>query len=361
MTMTDSSLAIQRRLLKDEALVTIREMIAQGIWKEKLPSERYLTESLQLSRGTLRDALKNLRGEGIIESIPKQGHFIRERPKLKREQKKRPTALSIGLLSGEFNLSIKPSQLLTWLPELQSRIARKGWGIHTHEAIPELQRSPRKALIKLLEVTDHSCWLLTRCSKQVQQFFQSNAVPAIICGSPHPGIELPYIDVDHQSTARHAVGILAGRGHRNIGFVTVRQGLPGDLLLSHGFEQGIASSPHPLVRHTIRYSGSNYSFDTLVSNIATGRSPITALLVDRALQTIRIASRAQNRGIKIPEQLYLISREDAEFFNYFTPSLGRYRFNERTAAARIEQFLLSRIEGNPLTKKRQLIIPDFVE
>ncbi|WOV87385.1 GntR family transcriptional regulator [Sporosarcina oncorhynchi] len=45
---------------------------------EKLPSERALIQELGISRGTLRDALRILESQGIIETIPGGGRILRK-------------------------------------------------------------------------------------------------------------------------------------------------------------------------------------------------------------------------------------------------------------------------------------------
>ena len=43
---------------------------------DKLPSERMLSEKLNVSRGNLRDALQTLEYHGLVKSIPQSGTFV---------------------------------------------------------------------------------------------------------------------------------------------------------------------------------------------------------------------------------------------------------------------------------------------
>lgn len=58
----------------------IKEMISNGILKkgDKLPSERELVEELQVSRTSIREALRSLEIVGLIESRQGEGNFIKE-------------------------------------------------------------------------------------------------------------------------------------------------------------------------------------------------------------------------------------------------------------------------------------------
>ena len=43
---------------------------------DKLPSERMLSEKLNVSRGNLRDALQTLEYYGLVKSLPQNGTFL---------------------------------------------------------------------------------------------------------------------------------------------------------------------------------------------------------------------------------------------------------------------------------------------
>lgn len=56
----------------------LEELILDGTLQpgDKVPSERQLTQRLKVSRPTIREALKNLRGRGVIETRHGQGSFV---------------------------------------------------------------------------------------------------------------------------------------------------------------------------------------------------------------------------------------------------------------------------------------------
>lgn len=347
---------IRRHLLKAEAAHALKAEITQGRWTGKLPSERYLTDYFQISRGTLREALKTLADEGVIQSVAKQGHFIRKGPTSPSSARRSD---SVGLLLGDLDPS-RPADRLAWLPKLQELLGRQGLSVHVHEAIPELDRSPKKAISKLLQVTRHRCWLLVRCPRVAQLHFQEYDLPALICGSPFPGIHLPHIDIDYKATARHAVGTLAAQGHRHIGLVISTRILPGDLATLDGFKQGIADSSFQLNSTVIRYPNLNYSFESILGKIAQEQSPWTALFVDDPLQTLNIATRAMALGIALPQRLYLLCRENAVFLDHLFPPPGRYHVDVTLVAKKILQAILARAQGNPMKGLSTLILPDYL-
>lgn len=56
----------------------LQDMIRSGEWKagEKLPSQRILSERLNISRPTLREALLTLETLGMVHTLPARGTFI---------------------------------------------------------------------------------------------------------------------------------------------------------------------------------------------------------------------------------------------------------------------------------------------
>lgn len=77
---TDSRLG--ERKLSDRAYENVLSMISDGkiVVGDKLPSEHSLSEELQVSRPVLRQALKQLREDGVIVSRQGSGSFVQRRP-----------------------------------------------------------------------------------------------------------------------------------------------------------------------------------------------------------------------------------------------------------------------------------------
>ena len=74
-------MTLTRQLLRNDVLATLKSNIAGGVWHTSLPSKRQLADQFQISRGTLRYALRILQEDGIIQSIPefRLGKSIGER------------------------------------------------------------------------------------------------------------------------------------------------------------------------------------------------------------------------------------------------------------------------------------------
>jgi GntR family transcriptional repressor for pyruvate dehydrogenase complex len=71
---------IRRSRLSQQIVVQLCEMIRQGQLQsgDRLPSERDLSEQLQVSRASLREALRTLENAGIVETRQGRGAYVRE-------------------------------------------------------------------------------------------------------------------------------------------------------------------------------------------------------------------------------------------------------------------------------------------
>jgi DNA-binding LacI/PurR family transcriptional regulator/biotin operon repressor len=345
-----------RHLLRNDVLAAIKSNIAKGVWAHSLPSERQLTDQYQISRGTLRYALKNLQEDGIIKAVAGSGYLITKQLK---PEPKMPSSISIGILIGSLQGAVE-ARSTPWIPALQQRVAKRGWNLHLHEGIPEISRSPESGLRKLFKTTNHSCWLLVRCREQVQKTFDKQGIPAIICGSPYDGIELPNIDLNYQAIGRHAAGLLLSKGHRRIGYVRSRNLFPGDEECYKSFKETISKSTTRASIKLIRYSNDYYNYAQTLKQVKDRENPLTALFIDSPFQFLSIFTQALQAGIKIPEELSLISRHESDFLNHLKPTPACYEFNARERAHKIHQALEARIQGDTLRHHQTLLIPEYL-
>ncbi|MEP4195508.1 MAG: FadR/GntR family transcriptional regulator [Aliishimia sp.] len=70
------------RTLADQVYESVLQMIVEGVIAvgDKLPTEHVLCEKLEVSRPILRQALKQLREDGVVVSRQGSGSFVRRRP-----------------------------------------------------------------------------------------------------------------------------------------------------------------------------------------------------------------------------------------------------------------------------------------
>jgi len=332
--------------------------IEKGAWGTWLPGERALTVSLQISRKTLRKALAHLQREGIIRTRHGLGHEIvvsteRAAPEAARD-------LSVGLLTPESIENLRPYTAL-WVDELRSLLFETGARLATFSGHRFFTGRPEKALVRLVEQNPQTCWVLAHSNEHIQQWFHTHRVPCVIAGSTHIGLPLPSVDLDNFAVCRHAVGAMLRLGHRRVALFTKQSQRAGDLESERGFEDGVRAAPHcDLESVIVRHDGTvDHAYRALGRLFGVASPPTAVLVAQSAFYLTTIAFLAE-RGLRVPSQVSLISREDDTFLSYLKPAPARYSCNPKTYAKRLRMQLQLCFDGETGGHTIHRIEPKFI-
>jgi GntR family transcriptional regulator len=64
----------------EQLAIILRDEIAQGYLSGKVPSLHEISQHHHVSHHVAARALSILEGEGLLVSVPGEGHYVRERP-----------------------------------------------------------------------------------------------------------------------------------------------------------------------------------------------------------------------------------------------------------------------------------------
>src|ERR1043166_5062456 len=301
--------------------------IGRGQWTAWLPGERALTKTLQVSRKTLRKALGHLQREGLIQARHGLGHEI-VRAAVAPASLPTPEN-AVGLLTPESLENLRPYTAL-WVDELRSLLFEDGIRLTAFSGQRFFTGKPDKALARLVEQNPQKCWLLAHSHERIQHWFWAQRIPCIIAGSSHPGLPLPNVDLDYFAVCRHAAGEMLRVGHRRIAFFNRLSQRAGDLDSERGFEDAARRSNHrnvePLiVRHDGTVDGAYRTLARLF-NLAV---PPTAVLVGQSAYYLTTIAFLAERGLRVPRDVSLMSRDDESFFSYLNPPPARSAGNPK--------------------------------
>ncbi len=115
----------QKKLLSEKIEENIVDLIVKGFFKpgDKLPNELQLSEELNISRATLREAIKTLESRNVLEVRRGIGTFIAEVP-----------GLSKNPLGSEFiDLSSNPSALFSTIQFQAYQMMTRLKAVSTHD------------------------------------------------------------------------------------------------------------------------------------------------------------------------------------------------------------------------------------
>lgn len=343
-----------RRSLLQECLRVMRLRLQQGEWGAFLPGERILAEQLQVGRDTIRLTLAELTTEGWI-SAAASGKRRQIMARKQAPRKKKSALWRIGMLS-PFHLEKMSQTMLSEVDHVRGLLAQRGGSLDLHVPAWYESPNPQRRLQLLLEENPCDAWILHRSSVQVQQYFQKTRTPCLLRGHPHAGIDLPHLDYDWKAIARHAMGELWRKGHRQIGILLPEDRLRGNLAAL----EGARSFEEEGVRLTEIWE--NDTTDGLLraveQAVAKSHAP-TAFIALRPRQVLSLMSWLGACGRPIPKHFSIISLAEEPFFAYIVPKVSTYHIEPSSFARKVVRHLEWLVDGQIGDHGSLLLMPDF--
>ncbi|WP_043589526.1 substrate-binding domain-containing protein [Geminisphaera colitermitum] len=371
---------IPQHSLSSQIADRLKTLIVQNTWSEWLPGERSLSQTLQVSHTTLRIALNQLKHEGVIEARHGIGNRIVAPPahvavaaapgtgvvdaaaigSLAAASRARPL-LSVGLIMPNVVSTLRPFSL--WIDTFRDVLFESGWRLKLYEGAHYYRANPASTLEKLVRQNTHTCWVLVLSSAAMQRWFETRGIPCVLAGTCHEGIDLPSVDFDHRAISRHAAGVLLRAGHRHLVLLNPQSRLAGDQQTEMGFFEGIRQSPHAetatasVVYHDIDAA----SMEKCLVRIFHAQPPHrpTALIITNPYAYLATFTFLTERGLRVPDDVSLISREDDPFFAYLKPAPSRYLNQPEVFARKLATQVLDIPTRRRVGKRHLYLIPKY--
>ncbi len=336
----------------------LRDGIRQEVWRDYLPGERHLAAQLQVSRPTLRGALKMIAGESWL-SPPHRGR----RRAIIRHPRNPPTGLfrNVTMLYDAL-IPGPPFRVLLLIDEIRRALQEHGI---TLEVLPVPRGSSTaigNALQTLTRERPSSVWMLNRVSKMVQQWFADRALPVLVNGTCHEGIRLPSVGTDYRAVCSHARHMLARAGYRTIMMISSRAApAAGDMESEHAVfsEQQGDPAVTPNCR-SLHFDGDrNLLARTLDTCLHNADRPL-AFLCFHPIHAVAALCHLRQRGCDVPGDVGVLSREYDPVFAWTTPTIAHYRMDIERMARKFARLLPTLIERGSIPVKAYRIIPEYV-
>ena len=349
--------AIPKRLsLVRQTVDILKHEVSKGTWELWLPSERFLSQSLKISRPTLRNALKCLQAEGIVEAVQGVGNRIIAE---KRDSARIQLVHKVHLLSPNPLDRIR-LQANRWTDELRNRLFQTGTRLLAHHGQQYLRSNPDAALEHLVARHPDGCWILAHSTLQIQAWFRAHNIPCLVAGYTHPGIDLPFVSIDMEVACRHAIDVFVDSGHHSIGFVHMESERARDLRSEVGFETGIRESTAAgVVGRVVTHTGDVDSIRHAIRELLSIGSPATAILTGTALGFATVATFLMQQGLRIPRDVSLISREHEPFLDALVPQPSCFVFDPLRYGAMVHAKVTDILEGTSNTPDEQHLVPEY--
>ncbi len=348
---------IPQRTVASQIAEQIRADIGRGVWHTWLPSERALSRTAQAGRNTVRKALTQLRSEGVIAPEHGLGYRVISRPPTTPVRRPLKT---VGILIPEQIGRLRPFILL-WIDELKDLLAANGCRAIVYESQKYYQAKPGQALERLVAQEAPEVWLLTLSSHPTQSWFAQRGLPCYVAGSSFADVALPSFDLDCRFTCRHAAGVLFRLGHQRIGLISRESQNAGDIESELGFLEGVRSfSQREDLAEVVRPREDTVSHSRALTRFLDRKEPITGIVVANSYSYLTVASLLGQRGLRIPRDVSLISRDDDLFLQYLDPLPARYVASPQAVAMKILGPILRLAAGIAVPPGQKMrMLPNF--
>lgn len=320
-----------------------------------LPSERELTQRLQVSRRTIRKALAILRREGVVRLARRRSIAV----PVKSGSGAAPTETLVGLLLPEPLENARPFTTL-WINQLAALLQESGSRLEIIPGEKYYGNRSGRTLRNLVTSRPMRCWVLARSNRPLQQWFCDSGVPTVVAGTAHPGITLPSVDTDHMALGRHAAAQLIRRGHTRLGLFLEKFQHGGDAETAQGFRQALGSAAGMREPTVSRVERTPQAVIAEVQRLLALRFPPTGLLLCNSFSYLTLQTYLMTRGYRIPQDFSLLSQDEGPFLAHVYPTPARYVTNAKKFAAALNRAVKG-VLANDLPRDAKLrIIPDFV-
>lgn len=332
----------------------MRGEIAAGAWSQALPGERQLAERFQVSRKTVRKALAELRAEGLLQTERSRGTVL-----VTHRKRRPPPSQRIALLLPE-PLEVSRPFTALWVNRLMGLLQETGHPLQIFHGAKYFGADAARSLARL--TTNHAarCWIVARSNRPLQEWFAASGLPALVCGSAHPGVALPSVDIDHRALCRHSAALFLRHGHRRLALFLEHGGHGGDLESEQGLREGLASAadaPEPMVCTPERSAA---SIIREVRRLLARREPPTGMLLSNSYSYLTVLSYLGSLGLRVPRDMSIVSRDEETFLRFMHPTPTFYSTPPAKFAAALHQ-ALKRILAGERTAFAIRIMPDLVK
>lgn len=331
----------------------IRTRIGTGEWAlgAKIPSERELSEKLEISRTTVRNAVQALTAQGLFERRIGQGTFVRSVPAAGRPER-RPSRGNLGFVICKERALRKPLSMEAFYFDVFSGIEEETVKSGRHLLFTYLDDQSLDELASFESFASKVDGLILEEARNPSLLAKIVAweVPAVLMAPTTVDSRLDLITMDLSLGVQKAVNHLRGLGHRAIGIINGPLQFESARIRFSGWKEALrAAGLEPesrLVDGDLGWTAEAgfQSMDRLAS-----RCPdLTAVFCANDLLAIGALSALARKGKRVPADISVVGFDDTELSRHSVPPLTTMKIHSQSMARAATRRVLDRLENPEL-------------
>ncbi len=353
--------AFIRKPLHDSVETHLREAIARGDYRDVLPGERILADTLKVSRPVLRTALEALAADGVIERRDRRTTRILDASRACPSAP--PPGSSRVVLFSSQNFGDLSAAAMEAVRLLEQRLSAEGLELVFRHGACFHRRDAENFLGPLVKGLPASLYLLHQTPEAVQRWFAKQSVPCVVMGTPAPGALLYGVDSDYAPAARHAFGELKRLGHDPARIVLALPDieLAGQRTVLAGFLDA-GGRKDAVMRHPMDRADLPVWIARSLLPLLREPGGATAVLTCWNRFTIGLVSGLSARhGLKIPDDVSIVALADDPVFGMLIPSVTCYGRSPEKYVDKVARLTLDILKHRtPPDGQPRLITPDYI-
>lgn len=323
---------VQRVSLPERVATHLREGIKQGHWGDQFPGEQQLARDLDVSRHTVRRALQILEKEGVLGGHG-QGRSRGITAAGAAAAFQRP--LRVNILRHDARLTDNPQTSMVLIEIMHSLEAAGHQVSYLKKSQIELKHDVAR-LTRHLAETPADAWVVECGSHPLLEWCASQPTPCLALYGRTAGLPLARTGPDAVLAYGVATRQLIALGHRRIVLV-VREGFRRptpegcevaflEELKAHGIPTGVYNLPD--------WEENSEGFNRLMERLFK-TTPPTALIIDETCWFIAALAFLVRRGIRVPEQVSLVSGDCETILDVCHPGFAHMRWDNSFIVRRV--------------------------
>jgi DNA-binding LacI/PurR family transcriptional regulator/biotin operon repressor len=301
----------------------------------KIASERELASQLNVSRISLRSAMKNLVEEGLLSQEQGKGTFIK--PKLKLD--------SLHLLCSPDIKSNDPffNQFLVEITNTAAMRSIRLSMIHPDQIHDTVEIAPL-VIIGLIE--ESMLNKLNLIYKTIITILDGNATKSVT-----------RIHFDDYQIGYEAARILIEHKHTHLIHLAGPDKYPAAFYRKKGFMDALVGSDVHLTLFTgkMNWPGGYYAGDSVYDHLIS-ENPATALFAANDWMAVGLIQKLKERGISLPKQLSVIGCDDIPLASEFSPTLSTFQLDMKDLISEL-LLLINTTHTSEIHSNKNIMLP----